>query len=62
MNQPQTPTQLLLYQTDDGQTRIQLRSLGGSIWLTQKEIADFLDGKNYPTKLYKLEMILGDAS
>jgi hypothetical protein len=92
MNQLQPTIQLLLYQTEDGQTRIQLRSLDGGIWLTQKEIADLfgstvanintharnifnegeldinsvikdslitaLDGKNYPTKLYKLEMIL----
>ncbi len=40
MNHPQSPTQLLLYQTEDGQTRIQLRTLDGSIWLSQKEIAN----------------------
>lgn len=92
MNQSQPPTQLLFYQTEGNQTRIQLRSKSGSIWLTQKEIADLFDtsvsnvnkhinsisseselninsvienssitaadGKNYPTKLYRLEMIL----
>jgi hypothetical protein len=92
MNQLQPPTPLLLYQTEDGQTRIQLRTKDGSIWLSQKEIADLFDstvsnvnkhinsistegelninsvieessitaadGKNYPTKLYRLDMIL----
>lgn len=84
--------ELLLYQTEDGQTRIQLRTKDGGIWLTQKEIADLFattvsninkhsanifsegelninsvieessitaaDGKVYPTKLYRLDMVL----
>jgi hypothetical protein len=43
MNNSQPPSELLLYQTEDGQTRIQLRTQSGSIWLSQKEIADLFD-------------------
>lgn len=30
---------LLLYTTDDGETRLALRELGGQLWLTQLEMA-----------------------
>ncbi len=33
-------TGLILYQTDDGLARVQLRSADGSVWLTQLEIAE----------------------
>ena len=32
--------ELILYTTEDGQTRIQLRADGATVWLTQLEIAD----------------------
>jgi len=84
--------ELILYQTEDGKTRVQLRVVEGSVWLSQAEIAELFattkqnvslhtanvlkegeltanavvkdslttaaDGKNYRTKLYRLEMIL----
>lgn len=83
---------LILYQTEDGLTRVQLRVVEGGVWLSQMEIAELFattkqnvslhlanvlkdgelaadsvvkeslttaaDGKNYRTKLYRLEMIL----
>lgn len=86
------PHQFILYQTEDGRTRVQLRSHDGSVWLTQVDMAELFaitkqnvslhvanvlkegelaansvvkeslttaaDGKNYRTKLYRLEMIL----
>jgi hypothetical protein len=85
-------SELILYQTEDGKTRVQLRVVEGSVWLSQAEIAELFattkqnvslhtanvlkegeltanavvkdslttaaDGKNYRTKLYRLEMIL----
>lgn len=84
--------EFILYQTEDGRTRVQLRIAAGSVWLSQIEIAALFattkqnvslhvtnvlkegelvadavvkeslttaaDGKNYRTKLYRLEMIL----
>ena len=32
--------EFLLYQTEDAQTRVQLRLEGGSVWLTQRQLAD----------------------
>lgn len=85
-------SELILYQTEDGLIRVQLRVLEGGVWLSQVEIAALFattkqnvslhaanvlkegelaansvvkeslitaaDGKNYRTKLYRLEMIL----
>lgn len=85
-------SELILYRTDDGRTSIQLRMDGGTVWLTQLEIAELFDttkqnislhihnilaekelredsvvkeslttaadGKNYRTRLYRLEIIL----
>jgi hypothetical protein len=85
-------SEMILYQTEDGLTRVQLRVVAGSVWLSQIEIAELFattkqnvslhvanilkegelavdsvvkeslttaaDGKNYRTKLYRLEMIL----
>lgn len=34
---------LILYRTEDGRAQIQLRAAGGTVWLTQAEIADLFD-------------------
>lgn len=31
---------LILYATDDGQSQLMLRELGGQVWLTQMELAE----------------------
>lgn len=85
-------SELILYKTEDGLARVQLRAVDGNVWLTQLEIAELFattkqnvslhaknileedelledsvvkdslttasDGKQYQTKLYRLEMIL----
>ncbi len=33
-------TERVIYQTDDGQTRVQFRPLDGSLWLTQLQLAE----------------------
>ena len=37
---PANPGEFLFYQTDDGQTRIQVRLEGETVWLSQKVMAD----------------------
>ncbi len=85
-------SELILYRSDDGQTRMQLRVDGDTVWLSQLEIAELfqtskqnvslhaknifadgelrqdsvvkeslttaVDGKNYRTRLYNLDLIL----
>lgn len=35
--------EIILYQTEDGSTQISLRAINGTVWLTQKEIAQLFD-------------------
>jgi hypothetical protein len=37
---PQSGTEFLLYQTEDGQTRIEVRMVDESVWMTQARMAD----------------------
>ena len=37
---PPTRGEFLLYQTEDAQTRIQVRLIDGTLWLTQKQLAE----------------------
>ena len=37
---PRAGTELLLYQTEDGQTRIEVRLVGETLWLTQNQMAE----------------------
>lgn len=47
---PQRPdrSEFLLYQTQDGQTRVQVRLLAETIWLTQRQMAELFE-KTVPT-------------
>ena len=37
---PPVPAKILLYQTEDGQTRLEVRLQEETVWLTQKRMAD----------------------
>ncbi|GLZ08731.1 2-hydroxyacid dehydrogenase [Actinomadura sp. NBRC 104412] len=37
------PGELILYQTEDGRSQIQLRAVDGTVWLTQAEMAELFD-------------------
>src|SRR4051794_24416906 len=37
---PANPGEILIYQTDDGTTRVQIRFEGDSVWLSQKAMAE----------------------
>ena len=43
-----TESQVAIYKTSDGQTRIDVRFAGDMAWLTQKQMAE-LFGKGVPT-------------
>ena len=36
-------TEFLLYQTEDGQTRIEVRMLGETVWLNLKQLSELFD-------------------
>lgn len=40
VQQPVGQSEFLLYQTEDAQTRVQLRLHGDTVWMTQKQLAD----------------------
>jgi hypothetical protein len=43
MSEPQVnESQILLYQTEDGRQRIEVRLQNGSVWLNQKLLVEFL--------------------
>lgn len=44
MSDIQTSGEFLLYQTEDAQTRIQVRLSEGGLWLTQQQLADLYQG------------------
>jgi hypothetical protein len=35
--------EVIVYRTDDGHTQVELRAIGGTVWLTQAEIATLFD-------------------
>ena len=37
MGKNQTKSQIILYQTEDGQTKIQVKMEDGTVWLTQDQ-------------------------
>ena len=42
-------SEFILYQADDGQTRIQCRFENETLWLTQAQIAEDVAINNFPT-------------
>jgi len=42
MSNNKQSSELLIYQTEDGLTQVQLKALDGTVWLTQAEIAKLL--------------------
>lgn len=45
-------TDLLLYTTEDGRSRIQLRTMEQTVWLTQLEMAELFDGTKQNISLH----------
>jgi hypothetical protein len=51
--------ELVIYQTEDGLSKIQLKAIGGTVWLTQEEIATLFD-KGRSTIAEHIQNILAD--
>jgi hypothetical protein len=62
MNDPEPPHQssLVLYQTKDGQTRLECRFEEGTIWLTQAQMADLFQTTTQKVTLH-LKAIFADG-
>ena len=61
MSQAEPPKgELILYQTEDGESQIQLRALDGTVWLTQAEIAELFDTTKQNVSLH-LKNIFEDS-
>lgn len=52
--------EIILYQTEDGLTKINLRAIEGTVWLVQEEIA-VLFGKGRSTIAEHIQNILKDG-
>ena len=48
---------ILIYTSDDGQVKIEVRLEDENVWLTQN-LTTATDGKNYKTKFYNLDLII----
>jgi hypothetical protein len=45
-------SQLILYTSEDGQSRIQLRAKGGTVWLTQLDMAELFHASKQNISLH----------
>lgn len=52
--------EFIVYNTEDGRTEVQLRAVGGTVWLNQRQIAD-LFGKSVPTINEHIRTIYDDG-
>lgn len=52
--------EVILYRSDDGHSLMQLRSVGGTVWLTQAEIAE-LYGTSTPNIVQTVRRVLADG-
>ena len=48
----QRKSEIVLYQTEDGLSQIQLRAAGGTVWLTQREMAELFDATKQNVSLH----------
>ncbi|MEV6258064.1 virulence RhuM family protein [Nocardia sp. NPDC051911] len=52
--------EFIVYNTEDGRTEVQLRTVDGTVWLTQRQIADLFD-KSVPTINEHIKAIYDDG-
>ena len=57
---PPEPAEILLYQTEDGQTRLEVRLQDENVWLTQKRMAELFQ-KNVRTINEHIHNIFGEG-
>ncbi|NNH72335.1 hypothetical protein HLB23_21150 [Nocardia uniformis] len=54
------PGEFVVYNTEDGRTEVQLRTVDGTVWLTQREMSDLFD-KSVPTINEHIKTIYADG-
>ena len=54
---PDTPQQLILYQTEDGRTKIEVRLQDESVWLTQVQMAQLFDTTKQNISLHIINIL-----
>lgn len=59
-NTPLNQSSLILYQTEDGRTRIQCRFEGETLWLTQVQLAELFE-TSVPCSHKKTEKLFEDT-
>jgi hypothetical protein len=57
---PISPGEFLIYQTDDGQTRIQVRVEGDTVWLSQRDMAELFQTTKQNVSLH-IQNIYGEG-
>lgn len=60
MTEDRTGGEIIVYRTDDGASRVQLRAVNGSVWLTQSQMAD-LYGTSVPNIAQIIRRVLADS-
>jgi hypothetical protein len=61
---PGKPGEILIYQTEDGRTRVEVRVEHETVWLTQKQMAELFQkdvrtvSEQYETQHYSLDVIV----
>src|SRR5450830_1767253 len=58
MNEP--AGEVILYRSDDGESLVQLRAVGGTVWLTQAQMAE-LYGTSVPNIIQTIRRVLADG-
>ena len=53
-------SEFVVYNSDDGRVRVQLRSVDGTVWLTQRQISDLFD-KSQPTISEHIKNVYADG-
>ena len=48
--------ELILYNTEDGAAIIGLRAVDGTVWLSQREIAELFEGLHQQTKVEQMKV------
>ena len=55
---PDNEARLIIYRTEDGKTRVGLRAIEGSAWLTQMEIAELFSSSKQNISLHIKKILM----
>ncbi len=61
LDAPFPQSELILYQAEDGSTRVQVRLQDETVWLTQKLMADLFQASTYPYMSMHIRNVLAEG-